>query len=43
MTEATLQQQCQGIEELLGEIDSFEQQCRELMKSGTPSAKRNVA
>lgn len=40
---AALQQQRQDIEELLGEIDSFEQQCRAILKSGTPSGKRRVA
>jgi DNA-binding transcriptional MerR regulator len=40
---AALQQQRQDIEELLSEIDSFEQQCREILKGGPPSGKRNVA
>jgi DNA-binding transcriptional MerR regulator len=40
---AALQQQRQDIEELLDEIDSFEQQCREILKSGTTPSKRHVA
>jgi DNA-binding transcriptional MerR regulator len=40
---AALQQQRQDIDELLSEIDSFEQQCREILKGDPPSGKRNVA
>jgi DNA-binding transcriptional MerR regulator len=40
---AALQQQRQDIEELLGEIDSFERQCREILKTGAVPGKPRIA
>jgi DNA-binding transcriptional MerR regulator len=40
---AALQQQRQDIEELLGEIDSFERQCREILMTGAAPGKPRIA